>query len=148
MAEFLAAAFAVPTMVLTAALAAVVGFWLLVLCRAVAADAFDADVSAEALRHGDAPVAVAGSVFVAAGWVIDLSGMLLLRRAGLSGMWSFPLSVALLAISLALSWQVTRWLGSRVSKRTAVSRRGLRRIAVSRRDSRRAARPRSSRPAA
>ncbi|MER7622196.1 hypothetical protein [Streptomyces sp. NPDC126503] len=146
MADFLAAAFAVPTMVLTAALAAVVGFWLLVLCRAVAADAFDADVSAEALRCGHVPVAVAGSVFVAAGWVIDLTGMLLLRRADLSGMWSLPLSVALLAISLTLSWQVTRWLGSRMSKRTAVSRRSLRRTAVSHRDSRRAARPRSWRP--
>jgi hypothetical protein len=113
MAEFLAAAFGVPTMVLTTALAAVVGFWSLVLCGVVTTGVFDADVDAEALGLGDVPVAAAGSVFIVVGWVLDLSGMLLLGRAGLAGAWSFPLSVVLFASALAFSWQVTRWLTGR-----------------------------------
>lgn len=126
MAKILGAAFGLPTIVLTAALIAVVGFWLLVMCRAVAQGVFDADVDAEALGVGGVPVAVAGSVFIAVGWVIDLSGMVLLGRARLAGLWSFLLSVALLAGALALSWRVTRRLVGRMARRSGAFRRGSR----------------------
>lgn len=140
MAELFDAAFGFPAMVLSAALAAVVGFWLLVLCRVVAHDAFDADVDAEALGLDGAPVAVAGTVFIAVGWVLDLSGMVLLGKAGLPGPWSLLLSGVLLAAALSVSWRLTRWLTGRAGKRSAVSRRAWRHGAASR--------PRSAPPAA
>ncbi|MFE6222544.1 MULTISPECIES: hypothetical protein [unclassified Streptomyces] len=123
MAELFGAAFGFPGLILTSALAVVAGFWLLVLCRMVPLDAFDADVDREALGLGAVPVAVAGSVFVAAGWLLDLAGMLLLGRSGLPAPWSLPLSVALLAGALAASWRLTRWLAGRVRKRPAAARR-------------------------
>ncbi|MFJ5833301.1 hypothetical protein [Streptomyces sp. NPDC093089] len=140
MSELFDAAFGFPAMILTAALAAVVGFWLLVLCRVVAHDVFDADVDAEVLGSSGWPVAVAGTVFIAVGWVLDLSGMVLLGSADLPGLLSFLLSVVLLAGALALSWRLTRRLAGRARKRSAVRRRASRLRAASG--------PRSARPAA
>ncbi|MFD5322596.1 hypothetical protein [Streptomyces sp. NPDC127092] len=138
MSEFIDAAFGLPAIVLTSALVAVVGFWLLVLCRVIAHDAFDTDVDTEALGFGDAPVAPVGTFFLAVAWTLDLSGMVLLGRAGLPGLWSFLLSVVLLAGALAVSWRLTRWLVGRVRKRSSVFPRARRRGAA---PGRRPARP-------
>ncbi|WP_282692438.1 hypothetical protein [Streptomyces sp. CC208A] len=113
MGEFVAAAFGFPTMLLTAAFAAVIGFWLLVLCGAVAPDTFDADADGKALGLGDMPLALAASVVIAVGWVLDLGGMVLLGRAGLPGAWCLPLSVALLVGAPALAWRLTKRLAGR-----------------------------------
>ncbi|NML51578.1 hypothetical protein HHL19_16045 [Streptomyces sp. R302] len=120
--EFVGAAIGFPSLVLTAAVAAVIGFWVLVLCRAVTPDAFDADGAT--LGFG-VPVAVAASVAIATGWVLDLIGMVLLERAGLAGAVSLLLSVALLPVALSLSWLLTKRLfGRRRRMPSAGPRRG------------------------
>ncbi|GGR18087.1 hypothetical protein [Streptomyces roseolus] len=131
MSELFDAAFGLPAIVLTSALVAVAGFWSLVLCRVVSPDAFDADLDMEALGFGDVSVSPAGTVFIAVGWVLDLSGMVLLGRAGLPGLWSLLLSLVLLVAALTVSWRLTRWLAGRVRKRPAATRRARRRGAAS-----------------
>ena len=123
MSVLLDAACGFPTMLLTSAVAVLVGFWSLVLCRVVGRDAFDADLDMEALGFGGAPVAPAGTLFIAVAWVLDLLGMVLLGRAGLPGLWSLLFSVVLLAAALAVSWRLTRWLAGRVRKRRREDRR-------------------------
>ncbi|MEU8881785.1 hypothetical protein [Streptomyces hydrogenans] len=113
MGEFAGAAFGFPGLVLTAAFAAVIGFWALVLCRVVAPDAFDGDVDSETLGIDGAPVAAAASVVIGAGWALHLTGTVLLGRAGLPGAWFLLLSMALLPCALALSWLLTRRLFGR-----------------------------------
>ncbi|MFB9603819.1 hypothetical protein ACFFTQ_12645 [Streptomyces roseofulvus] len=113
MGELMDAAFGFPALVLTAALVAVIGFRVLVLCRAVAPDAFDSDAERGALGLGDLPVATAASVFVVTGWVLDVAGMVLLGRSGLPGAWRLPLSVVLLAGALVLARRLTTCLAGR-----------------------------------
>ncbi|MGY3339951.1 hypothetical protein ACVW0K_006050 [Streptomyces filamentosus] len=108
--EFVAAAVGCPTLVLSTAVAAVIGFWVLVLCRAVAPDAFEADGAA--LGFGG-PVAVAASVVITVAWGLDLVGTVLLGRAGLTGAWFLLLSLALLPCALSLSWLLTKRLFDR-----------------------------------
>ncbi|MEU2653809.1 hypothetical protein ABZ615_00630 [Streptomyces sp. NPDC007325] len=112
--EFVGAAVGFPVLVLTAAVAAVIGFWVLVLCRAVTPDAFEADGAA--LGLGDS-VAAAASVVIAVGWLLDLAGMVVLGRTGLTGAWSLLLSVLLLPGALALSWLLTKRLFGRRRRR-------------------------------
>ncbi|MEU3605461.1 hypothetical protein AB0E83_08360 [Streptomyces sp. NPDC035033] len=113
MGEFAGAAFGFPGLVLTAAFVAAIGFWVLVLCRVVAPDAFDGDVDSEAWGLAGTSVAPAASVVIAAGWAFHLAGTVLLGRAGLSGAWFLLLSVALLPCALTLSWLLTRRLFGR-----------------------------------
>ncbi|MFJ5708375.1 hypothetical protein [Streptomyces sp. NPDC093105] len=135
--EFVAAAVGFPTLVLSAAVAAVIGFWVLVLCRAVAPNAFEADGAA--LGFGGS-VAVAASVVIAVGWVLDLVGMVLLGRAGLTGAWSLLLSLALLPCALSLSWLLTKRLFDRWRRtRPTGMRRGAADSAVPEPDSARTA---------
>ncbi|MFI8369984.1 hypothetical protein [Streptomyces sp. NPDC085466] len=118
--EFVGAAVGFPVLVLTAAVAAVIGFWVLVLCRAVTPDAFEADGAA--LGFGDS-VAAAASVVIAVGWLLDLAGMVVLGRAGLTGGWSLLLSVLLLPGALALSWLLTKRLFGRRRRPPSGARR-------------------------
>ena len=78
MGQFLSTAFGFPSLSFSAALVAVAVFWLLVLFGAVERKGFDGDVDAERLRLGRVPVSVAASVFVVAGWVLSVSGSVLL----------------------------------------------------------------------
>lgn len=116
MGEFLNAAVGFPTMLFTAALIVVAGFWLLVLCGVAERDEFDSDVDAEALHLDVVPVSVAASLFVTVGWMLSMAGSLLLDRAGLPGFLSRLLSTALLVVTPLLSWLVTRRLVRPLSK--------------------------------
>ncbi|MFF5933641.1 hypothetical protein [Streptomyces sp. NPDC012508] len=107
MGELLNAAVGFPTLLLTAALVVVIGFWLLVLCGAAGYDAFDSDVDTDALKLGRLPVAVAASVFVAVGWFLSLFGAVLLEAAALQGALSPLLSLLLLFLAPFVSWRVT-----------------------------------------
>ncbi|MEU9858733.1 hypothetical protein [Streptomyces sp. NPDC047974] len=113
MGEFVGAAFGLPGLVLTTALVAAVGFWVLVLCRVVAPDTFDADVDTESLGLGDTSGATAASVVIGVAWVLHLVGVVLLGRTGLSGSWFLLLSVLLLPTALTLSWLLVRHLFGR-----------------------------------
>ncbi|MFE3323949.1 hypothetical protein [Streptomyces sp. NPDC059176] len=110
MAEFLDAVAGFPTVLFTAALAVVLGFWLLVLVGVTGQHDFDIDVDTDALSLGGVPVSVSGSLLVVLGWFTSLTGTVLLARAGLSGPSLQLLHVTLLFASLALSWWVTRLL--------------------------------------
>jgi hypothetical protein len=110
MGEFMTAAAGFPTLLFTAALVVVVGFWLLVLCGAVGHDSFDGEVEAGAVGLGGVPVSVAVSLLVAQSWFLALGGAVLLGRSGLSGAGLHLLNTVLLLVSLAVSWCVTRLL--------------------------------------
>ncbi|MBC3993286.1 hypothetical protein [Streptomyces buecherae] len=108
MAEFLSVAAGFPTVVFSAALMVVVGFWLLVLFGAAEHDTYDADVNADALHLGGVPVAVSASVFVVLGWFLSFTGSVLLTDAGLPGAPLLSLEAALLGASVLGSWWLTR----------------------------------------
>lgn len=110
MAEFWQAVTAFPTVPLTAALVVVVVFWLLVAAGVAEADGFDADVDAAALRLGGVPVAVAASLLVVLAWFLSVVGVLLLARTGWPDAVVWPADVALLPVSVAVSWCLTRVL--------------------------------------
>lgn len=117
------AAFGFPAMLLTAALLTAAGFWLLVLCGAVPMGVFDADVSGAALWPDGLPVAVAGTVFIAAGWVLDVAGCVLLGRLALPALGFFLSSIALFLAASALSWRLTCELARRAARRGERPRR-------------------------
>ncbi|CAL9473601.1 hypothetical protein [Streptomyces sp. NPDC095602] len=110
MAELWQAVTAFPTLPLTAALAVVVVFWLLVAVGVADVDGFDADVDAAALRLGGVPVAVAASLLVVLAWFLSLAGTLLLSRTGWSEAVVWTGGVVLLPVSVAVSWRLTRVL--------------------------------------
>lgn len=110
MAEFLSVAAGFPTVLFSAALVVVVGFWLLVLVGTAEHDTFDADVNVDALHLGGVPVAVSASVFTAVGWFLSFTGSVLLTDAGLPGAPLLSLEATLLGVSIFGSWWVTRWL--------------------------------------
>ncbi|MFD3659940.1 hypothetical protein ACFWVF_04935 [Streptomyces sp. NPDC058659] len=110
MGEFLNAAFGFPSLSFSAAVLAVAMYWLLVLFGALRRDCFDGDVDTEALRFGRVPVSVAASVFIVAGWIVSVTGSVLL------GLFDGPrplfaaLSLALFVLAPVTSWWVTRRL--------------------------------------
>ncbi|WEV26385.1 hypothetical protein OYE22_15155 [Streptomyces sp. 71268] len=110
MAEFLSVAAGLPTVVFSAALMVVVGFWLLVLFGAAEHDTFDADVNADALHLGGVPVAVSASLFVVFGWFLSFAGSVALADTGLPGAPLLSLEATLLGASVFGSWWVTRRL--------------------------------------
>lgn len=107
MVEFLDVAVRFPTVLFTAALVVVIGFWLLVVFGAVGQDGFDADVDSDALGFGGVPVSVAASLLIALSWFGSLSGSVLLARTGMSGAVLHLLGAVLLFSSLFVSWRVT-----------------------------------------
>jgi hypothetical protein len=116
MGEYLSAAAGFPTMLFSAALVVVLGFWLLVLSGVEHRGAFDSDVDAEALRLGGVPVAVSASLFVVIGWSLSLSGSVLLHRVDLSGGVASLLSVLLLFLAPFVSLRATRCLVRQLAK--------------------------------
>ncbi|MDT9687382.1 hypothetical protein Q5762_03275 [Streptomyces sp. P9(2023)] len=116
MGEFLSAAAGLPTMLFSAALVVVLGFWLLVLSGVAERGAFDSDVDAERLRLGGVPVAVSVSLVVVIGWALSLSGSVLVHRVGLPGAAASLLSVLLLFLAPFVSWRASRRLVRRLAK--------------------------------
>ncbi|OEJ30314.1 hypothetical protein [Streptomyces subrutilus] len=108
--EFIAAALGFPTLLFTASLAVVLGFWLLVLCGATDHDGIGPDVDGGALGIGGVPVTLSVSLLIAVAWFTNLSGSLALARTGWPGTWVHFLGTVLLFGSLILSWRVTRLL--------------------------------------
>ncbi|MFF7438938.1 hypothetical protein [Streptomyces sp. NPDC008122] len=116
MGEFLFAAFGFPTLLFSVALAVVAGFWFLVLCGAAERGSFDSDVDTEALRLGRVPVSVAATVFIASGWLLALTGSVLLDRADLARSSSSLLSPAVLVLASVVSWWLTRCVAKPLAK--------------------------------
>ncbi|MGW7464972.1 hypothetical protein ACWGJT_09730 [Streptomyces xantholiticus] len=110
MAEFLNAIAAFPTVVFTAALVVVIGFWLLVLLGAADHDGFDADVDTDALSLGGVPVSVSASLLMALSWFFSVTGSVLLARTGWPDGLLHLLGAVLLFASLFGSWRLTRAL--------------------------------------
>ncbi|WP_256106606.1 hypothetical protein [Streptomyces sp. ODS05-4] len=108
--EFLYATGTFPAVLFTAALVVVVGFWLLVLAGAADPEVFDADLDADALHLGGAPVAVSGSLFVALAWFLTVSGSVLATRTGWPAGTVHVLDVAVLLAALYGAWRLTRAL--------------------------------------
>ncbi|MGW4203484.1 hypothetical protein [Streptomyces sp. NPDC004726] len=108
--EFLHAAFGFPTMVFTAALVVVCGFWLLVLIGAAEHDGFDADLNADALSLGGVPVSVSASLLIALAWFLSLAGSVLLVDTGVTGGLLLLLNLVVPVAALVCSWWLTRLL--------------------------------------
>ncbi|WP_327255862.1 hypothetical protein [Streptomyces sp. NBC_01244] len=108
--EFIGAALGFPTVVFTAGLVVVLGFWLLVLCGISEHDGFDAPVGSAAWGIGCVPVAVSASLLIAVAWFLSLSGSVLLARTGWPGALVNALGAALLFASPFASWHATRLL--------------------------------------
>ncbi|MEV6245750.1 hypothetical protein AB0M38_06025 [Streptomyces sp. NPDC051742] len=110
MGEFLSAAFGFPSLSFSTAVVAVAVFWLLVLSGVVDREGFDADVDTEALGLDRVSGSVAVTVFVVAGWVLSVTGSVLLGIAGVSRSLAALLSLALLVLAPAAAWWATRRL--------------------------------------
>lgn len=108
--EFIRAALGFPTVLFTAALVVVLGFWLLVLIGAMDHDGVGADSGSGALGIGGVPVAVSASLLIGLAWFTSLTGSVLLARTGWPGALVHFLGAALLFASTFLSWRVTRHL--------------------------------------
>ncbi|WP_374986596.1 hypothetical protein [Streptomyces fradiae] len=134
MGEWAGLAVSFPVFFFTVALVVVVAFWLLVLCGAAGAGAFDGDVPIDALGLGGLPVSVALSAMTAAGWVTALAGRAALERLTGPGALRAVLSLAVLGAALASGLQAARLLrrlvaravgrveGARASSRSAAGR--------------------------
>ncbi|MEU6080252.1 hypothetical protein [Streptomyces sp. NPDC047108] len=110
MTEVLETAVGFPTVPFTSALVVVTGFWFLVLLGFADRNDFDADLDAAALGLGGVPVSVSASVLIALGWVLSLSGSVLLTEEIPRGLLFHLLQFALLLGALLVSWRVTRVL--------------------------------------
>lgn len=105
---FLETAAGSPTLLFTAALVVVVGFWILVACGAADADSFDEDVNLDAWGVGGVPVAVAFSLLTAVAWLLSLGGRLLLDPVTPSGTLGALADLAMLAAAPLIAWWATR----------------------------------------
>ncbi|MFV0128856.1 hypothetical protein ACLGI4_14235 [Streptomyces sp. HMX112] len=101
--EFLRAVAAFPTVLFTAALVVVIGFWLLVLLGVAGTADFDTDVDGDALGLGGVPVSVALSLVIAQSWCAGVTGSVLLFRTGWPPAVRHLLGVVLLFASLAVA---------------------------------------------
>lgn len=108
--EFLHATATFPTVLISAALVVVVGFWLLVLLGVADHDGFDADVDTDALSLGGVPVSVSASLLIALSWFFSVTGSTLLARTGWSDALLHLLGAVLLSASVIGSWRLTRAL--------------------------------------
>ncbi|WP_329038931.1 hypothetical protein OHT61_15670 [Streptomyces sp. NBC_00178] len=110
MTDLVSAAITFPAVVFGAALVVVVGFWLLVLARAVGHDSFDTDLDAEAVGFAGVPVAVSVSLFVVISWVTGLAGSVLVVRGGTTGTPRAALHLVVLTGALLIAWGAVRLL--------------------------------------
>jgi hypothetical protein len=109
MRAFAEAATGFPTIVFTAALVVVVGFWLLVAIGAASTDGFDADADLDAWGMGGVPVTVAFSLLTAIAWFLSFSATALLAPFAPAGVIHELVGFAVLAGALLLAWRMTRF---------------------------------------
>ncbi|WP_328500295.1 hypothetical protein OG828_05635 [Streptomyces sp. NBC_00457] len=114
--EVIDAAAQFPTVIFTSALVVALGFWLLVLLGRAGVRDFDADAPALARVFGGAPVAVAASVVTVSGWLINLAGMLVMERIGVTGFGAALARVMLLALAALAAWSVAHALARPLTK--------------------------------
>jgi hypothetical protein len=107
---FLEAVTGFPTLLFTAALVVVVGFWVLVAFGAAGSDSFDADADLDAWGMGGVPVAVAFSLLTATGWFLSLGATVLLDPVALSGLLAGLTNLVVLTVALLGAWRATRLL--------------------------------------
>ncbi|MCX5205796.1 hypothetical protein OG897_30650 [Streptomyces sp. NBC_00237] len=108
MSEFLHAAAGFPTVLFTAALVVVVGFWLLVLVGGADHDSFEGDVNTDVLGFGGVPVSVSASLCIALVWFLSLTGSVIGARAGAVGTGRTVVGAAVLLAAVVLAWTLTR----------------------------------------
>ncbi|MGW6023834.1 hypothetical protein [Streptomyces sp. NPDC055099] len=116
MGEFLHAVAGFPAILFSAALPVVLCFWLLVALGGADADSFDADVDAGAVGLGGVPVAVAATPLTVVGWLVSLTGSIVIGRTAASGLAHIAADVVLLCLSLLVAWGVTRNLIRLISR--------------------------------
>ncbi|MGP4052704.1 hypothetical protein [Streptomyces sp. 2A115] len=114
--EVIDAAAQFPTVIFTSALVVVLCFWFLVLLGRAGVRDFDADAPALARVFGGAPVAVAASVVTVSGWLVSLTGMLVMEWIGVTGFGAALARVTLLALSALVAWSVTHTLAGPLNK--------------------------------
>jgi hypothetical protein len=112
MGQVVEAAAQFPTIVLTSALVVTLGFWLLVLLGRAEARDFDADAPSLARAFHGMPVAVTASVVIVNAWLITVTGMVLMKPAGLTGLGDGVARVGLLAVSAVVAWSVAHALAA------------------------------------
>ncbi|MEU7656911.1 hypothetical protein [Streptomyces lincolnensis] len=105
-----------PTVIFTSALVVVLGFWLLVLLGRAGVRDFDADAPALARVFKGVPVAVAASVVTVSGWLVSLSGNVVVDRVGLTGLGAALARVTLLALSALIAGAVAHGLAASATK--------------------------------
>ncbi|MFC9633305.1 hypothetical protein ACFTY8_29545 [Streptomyces mirabilis] len=106
--SFLVAVSGFPTILFTAALVVVVGFWLLVAVGAAESHGFDGHVHFDAWGMGGVPVTVVLSLVTAIGWFLSLSATVLLDAVASSGVVRGSAGLVILAGALLIAWRVTR----------------------------------------
>lgn len=100
--DFLVATTAFPTLLLTAALTVVLGFWLLVLTGLIGHDDLDTDIAMPVIGLRGVPVSVSASLIIAIGWFISLTCTALFPGIG-------PLrGLLVLAAALIGAYELTR----------------------------------------
>ncbi|WP_461059034.1 hypothetical protein [Streptomyces pseudoechinosporeus] len=107
MRAFLEAATGFPTLLFTAALVVVVGFWVLVAFGAAGSDSFDADTDLDAWGMGGVPVAVAFSLLTVAAWILALGAAILLDAFVPSGILGGLLHLVVPIGVLLAAWRLT-----------------------------------------
>ncbi|WP_405954900.1 hypothetical protein [Streptomyces phaeochromogenes] len=128
--EIIGAAAQFPTIIFTSALVVVLAFWFLVLLGRAHVHDFDADAPALAKALGGVPVAVATSVVTVCGWLVSLTGLVVLDRAGVTGFGAAVARVALLALSALVAWSVTHGLVAPLTRRFSGEHRSRQRDLV------------------
>ncbi|WP_328769847.1 hypothetical protein [Streptomyces sp. NBC_00286] len=107
MRAFLEAATGFPTLLFTAALVVVVGFWVLVAFGAAGSDSFDADTDLDAWGMGGVPVAVAFSLLTVLAWFLSLGAAILLDVFVPSGTLGGLLRLVVPVGVLLAAWRLT-----------------------------------------
>ncbi|WP_328687908.1 hypothetical protein OHA74_54120 [Streptomyces phaeochromogenes] len=105
---FLEAAAGFPTLLFTAALVVVVGFWVLVAFSAAGSDSFDADADLGVWGMGGVPVAVALTLLTVLTWVLGVGSAILLDVFVPSGLLAGLLRLVAPIVGLLAAWRLTR----------------------------------------
>ncbi len=101
------AATGIPTLLFTAALVVVAGFWLLVVAGVAEPGCFDRDVDLGAWGMGGVPVAVALSLLTVGAWLIGVGAVVLLETFGPGGVPGGLLRLVVPVGALLVAWRLT-----------------------------------------
>lgn len=114
MGEFIDAALAFPTVLLTVPLIVTVVYWIVVLAGGADIDGLDGPGGGfvAGLGVGGVPVAVAGSLLIAVAWFASLVGTELVGRLALPGALVVLLGFLVLSLAFGVGWVATRVLVS------------------------------------